>query len=64
MYHEKHTGQFEMNSPYKGLSAIELRILKLYNDGLDEIDIAEEMQMDEAEIAAIIDRLDTLGYTQ
>lgn len=46
------------------LSELEQRILKLHNAGLEDIDIAEEVQMDESDVADIIDNLDSLGLTQ
>ena len=52
-----------MNTPYEGLSDLELRILKLFNAGNADIDIAAEVQMDESAVAAIIDKLDGLGFT-
>ncbi len=53
----------DMKNPYEGLSDLELRILKLFNAGNEDIDIAEEVQMDESAVAAIIDKLDGLGFT-
>ena len=46
------------------LSELERRILKLHNAGLEDVDIAEEVQMDETSVADIIDDLDSLGLTQ
>jgi DNA-binding MarR family transcriptional regulator len=50
------------SNPYKGLSELELRILKLSNAGYEDIDIAEELQMDEAAVADIVDKLDAGGF--
>ena len=49
-------------NPYAGLSELELRILKLYLAGNEDIDIAEEVQMDEKDVAKIVDKLDGLGF--
>ena len=50
-------------NPYAGLSELELRILKLYLAGNEDIDIAEEVQMDEKDVAKIVDKLDGLGFS-
>lgn len=48
--------------PVNTFTDIELRILKLHLAGQEDIDIAEELQMDEDKVADIIDELEAKGY--